>query len=81
MGVELTLLGRTYCHLCDDMWAALAPLAQEFGASVEWVDVDSDSELEQRFGDLVPVLLFEGAELCHYFLDEAKVRECLAEIR
>lgn len=81
MAAELTLLGRTYCHLCDDMEKALAPIADEFGASVEWIDVDGDAELEQRYGDLVPVLLHEGKTVCHYFLDEAKVRECLAGIR
>ena len=63
------------------MGNALAPIAREFGANVQWVDVDSAPELEQRYGELVPVLLFNGAELCHYFLDEAKVRECLAGIR
>lgn len=81
MAIELTLLGRGYCHLCDDMEAALAPIAKEFGASVQRLDVDADEALEQRFGELVPVLLHGETELCHYFLDEAKVRECLAGIR
>lgn len=78
---ELTLLSRSYCHLCHDMEVALAPLAEEFGATVSVVDVDADPALEAKYDELVPVLLHGDAELCHYFLDVPKVREYLAEIR
>jgi hypothetical protein len=78
---RLTLYGRRYCHLCDEMLAALAPLLGEFGVAVDVVDVDSDAALEQRFGNLVPVLLHADTELCHYHLDAAKVRAYFAKIR
>ncbi|WP_295003879.1 glutaredoxin family protein [uncultured Dechloromonas sp.] len=74
-------MSRGYCHLCHDMEVALAPLAEEFGASVVVVDVDADPVLEARYDELVPVLLHGDTELCHYFLDEAKTREYLAGIR
>jgi hypothetical protein len=79
--LRLTLYGRSYCHLCDDMLAALAPLRGEFGFAVDVVDVDSEAALEQRFGTLVPVLMHAGTELCHYRLDTPKVRAYLAKIR
>jgi thioredoxin reductase (NADPH) len=81
VGVELTLMSRGYCHLCHDMEVALAPLAEEFGASVTVLDVDADPALEAKYDELVPVLLHGDTELCHYFLDEAKTREYLAGIR
>lgn len=81
MAIELTLISRSYCHLCHDMEVALAPLAAEFGAIVTVVDVDADPVLEARYDELVPVLLHGETELCHYFLDEAKTREYLAGIR
>lgn len=79
--VELTLMSRGYCHLCHDMEVALVPLADEFGVTVTVLDVDADPVLEARYDELVPVLLHGETELCHYFLDEAKVREYLAGIR
>ena len=79
--IELTLMSRAWCHLCHDMEKALAPLAAEFDASVTILDVDADPELERRYDELVPVLVHGDKELCHYFLDEAKVREYLSEIR
>ncbi len=81
MVVELILMSRGYCHLCHDMEAALAPLADEFGATVTVLDVDADPALEAQYDELVPVLLHGETELCHYFLDEAKIREYLAGIR
>jgi len=74
----LTLYSRAWCHLCDDMRAALEPLLAEFGAQIEVIDVDSDPSLEARYNELVPVLLCDGIELCHYRLDESRVREALA---
>lgn len=81
MAAKLTLMSRVYCHLCHDMEVALAPLATEFGFAVEVIDVDADPQLEALYNELVPVLLHEGRELCHYFLDEAKVRDYLSKIR
>ena len=78
---QLKLYGRSYCHLCDEMLAALEPLRDEFGFAIDVVDVDSDAALEQRFGTLVPVLMHADTELCHYHLDAAKVRAYLVKIR
>jgi hypothetical protein len=79
--LELTLLTRAYCHLCDEMRDALRPIVSGTGARVMEIDVDSDAALEARFGDLVPVLLHgsvDGVELCHYRLDAARVTDVLA---
>ena len=78
---RLTLYGRSYCHLCGEMLAALAPLRGEFGFAVDVVDIDADAALEQRFAALVPVLMHADTELCHYHLDAPKVRAYLVKIR
>ena len=81
----LTVYSRTYCHLCDDMIAALRNLQGRFQFEIQVVDVDSDGALEQRFGEWVPVLMAgEGKdqrELCHYFLDAPAVTAFLQEMR
>ena len=78
----LTLLTRAYCHLCDEMRAALGVVAAPFGAVITELDVDADRALEEAFGEWVPVLLLgsvaNGVELCHYRLDFAHVAATLA---
>jgi thioredoxin reductase (NADPH) len=64
------------------MLAALEVLRGEFQFDIEVLDVDEDPALEARYNELVPVLEDEsGRELCHYFLDEPKVREYLRGFR
>jgi hypothetical protein len=77
--LKLTLLARASCHLCDEMLAAVLPLAHVHGATVEVIDVDAagNASLEAVWGDLVPAL-FAGAPasatlLCHYHLDVGRV--------
>jgi hypothetical protein len=75
---RLTLYGRAWCHLCEEMLAALEPLAAEFGASVDVVDIDADPALEARYNERVPVLVCDGVELSCYRLDGVRVRAALA---
>lgn len=76
---RLKVLSRTYCHLCDDMIAALKVFQgrNQVEFDVEVIDVDADAELESKYGDKVPVLLHGENEICHYFLDETKLAEQL----
>jgi hypothetical protein len=77
---RFTLYSRSYCHLCEDMLAALQAFMARQGVAyaVDVVDVDADPDLVSRYDELVPVLVDSaGAELCHYFLDEAALRRHL----
>ncbi|WP_341645262.1 glutaredoxin family protein [Thauera sp. SDU_THAU2] len=69
-----TVLSREWCHLCHDLVAALEPIAKEYGWAIEVIDIDQHPELEERWDELVPVVLVGDMELCHYHLDEAAVR-------
>jgi Glutaredoxin-like domain (DUF836) len=77
--VRLKVLSRTYCHLCDDMLAALNAFQRrkQCELDIEVIDVDADEKLEAAYGDKVPVLLHGDIEICHYFLDENKLRDHL----
>ncbi|MES2105187.1 MAG: glutaredoxin family protein [Pseudomonadota bacterium] len=85
--IQFTLYSRSYCHLCDDMLEALQTVLDSYGAgdafAVKVVDVDADEALVARYDELVPVLVGkkgDGAEqqICHYFLDHAKLKDFLS---
>ena len=81
--MHFTLYSRAYCHLCQDMLDALMLLhtpQRPFSVAVIDIDTAGDAALLARFDELVPVLFADPAqpELCHYFLDEDKVRAVLA---
>jgi hypothetical protein len=74
----MTLYSRAYCHLCHEMREQLEALRGELDFQLEVLDVDADAALEERYGELVPVLEHEGAELARHRLDAAAVRAYLA---
>lgn len=64
------------------MLAALQAMRGEHDFDVEVRNVDACSaELIDRYDQLVPVLALGDEEICHYFLDAAKVREVLGRFR
>jgi len=77
------MLARAWCHLCDEMLEALAPLAARHDVTVTVIDVDDPvhAALDTNWGDKVPVLFagepYLGNELCHYRLDVARVTAAL----
>jgi thiol-disulfide isomerase/thioredoxin len=78
---ELVVYSRDYCHLCRDMIEALGSLETGLGFRLRVVEVDDDPALEQRYGELVPVLEGAGQEICHYVLDRAALDAFLAKFR
>lgn len=76
----LTLLGRSGCHLCEDMRAALNQWAARFAFTIRELDITGNPALEARYGWEIPVLLTEdGREICRHDLDDAALRAWLSE--
>ena len=65
--IQLTLLSRPGCHLCEEMRREVDELLADRPHEWTVVDVDSDPDLARRYGDSIPVLFVEG----HLF---AKIR-------
>lgn len=76
--MKLTLMFREYCSLCHHMRDRLQPYQQEFGFELEIVDVDDNPILEEKYNEWVPVLLDGETEICHWHLDEDKLRAYLS---
>ena len=75
--MKLTLMFREYCSLCHAMRDRLTALQQERPFELEVLDVDDDPLLEEKYNELVPVLLDGDQEICHWHLDEEKLRRHL----
>ena len=72
------MYSRAYCHLCQDMLAALEALRGEFSFDLTVIDIDTVPALAVRYDELVPVLECEGRELCRYFISDGVVRQYLS---
>ena len=65
--MKLTLMFREYCSLCHKMKAELLPYKEAFGFELEVLDVDDHPDWEEKYNELVPVLLDGDEEICHWF--------------
>lgn len=74
----VTLYGRPGCHLCDDAAADLQPLLAETGATLITVNIEDDDALHRAHLERIPVILVDGVEICHFFVDEPAVRDALS---
>jgi hypothetical protein len=58
--VQVTMLTRQGCHLCDQAWQILEKAKQRWGFTLLAEDVDRDADLAARFGPCVPVVMLNG---------------------
>jgi hypothetical protein len=74
----LTLLTRPECGLCEDMLAELRILSLRVSLpDLAVIDVDSDPELQRRYGLKIPVLLLDSVPVCAHRLDAAELQRLL----
>ena len=81
--MSLTFVTRSGCGLCEaaleefhEFLKAAAPAARQ-PVRVNIVDLAEHPELEPVYGARVPVIEWQGQEICRYFFDEPAVRKCL----
>ena len=74
---RVTFYSRVGCHLCDDARAVVARVCADLGESFVEVDVDSDPDLEDRFGEEVPVTFVDGRQHDFWRVDEGRLRAAL----
>ncbi len=81
MPIPLRVYLSPYCHLCHAMLERLGPFEAQHALNITTIDIDSNPELEERYGEWIPVLTDAAdREICHYFLDESALTAYLTEI-
>lgn len=77
MSARVTLYTRPGCHLCDDARAVVERVCADLGESFEEVDITADDDLEDRFGEEVPVTFVDGRQHDFWRVDETRLRTAL----
>ena len=74
---RITLYTRPGCHLCDDARAVVERVCADLGESFEEVDITTDDELADRFGEDIPVTFVDGRQHDFWRVDESRLRAAL----
>ncbi len=79
--LEVTLYTRPGCHLCEEAKAQMAPLLQEFGATLREINIDADPVLRDRYTDEVPVVFLGARKVAKHRVALDQFRRQLASAR
>jgi len=82
--VDLTLIGKPGCHLCDDARDVIAAVVADLPAdaaavSVSEVSILDDAELHERYVEEIPVVLIDGRVHTYWRVDPSRLRTALLE--
>ncbi len=78
---HVTVMTRVGCHLCTEAESTVARLAAELGFGWDTVDVDGSTELQDKYGDRVPVIVLDGREHGYWRVEEDRLRRALEKPR
>jgi glutaredoxin len=87
VNIELTLIGKPGCHLCEDAESAIERVLVAFSATNPSVSVSltalnilDDAELAARYSEEIPVLLINGNVHNYWRIDEDRFMRALNEL-
>ena len=79
MSIELTLIGRQGCHLCEVAQGDLAQVIARFAAehpeaqyAINVLSIDDDPSFA-KYTDEVPVLLLNGKQIAFWRIEQERV--------
>jgi glutaredoxin len=70
--VDVEIYSRPGCHLCDEAKEVIERVRRRIAFGVRVIDIETDPELEKRYGEQIPVVLVNGVLAFKYRVDEAE---------
>jgi hypothetical protein len=74
--IEITLIGKPGCHLCENALGVVNAVIDEFvlskpGNSVVFIEANilDDPELARKYGEEIPVVLVNGAQHSYWTVE------------
>jgi glutaredoxin len=77
MTARVTLYSRPGCHLCDEARVVIERVCADTGTSYDEVDITTSTELEDAYGEQVPVTMVDGRRHDFWRVDESRLRRAL----
>jgi hypothetical protein len=77
--IEVTILSRHDCHLCDVALRIAQHVQTEMPFTLTRMNVDEQADLVARYGDRVPVVLIDQAEALSGKMTEGDFRRAISK--
>lgn len=75
--ILIDIYSRPGCHLCDEAKAVVESLRERYAVVLGTINVESSTDLENRYGSEIPVVLINGEEAFRHRVDRTELERKL----
>ena len=79
--IRVIILSRKDCHLCDIVYRMAVRLQRELHIDTKKRSIEGDTDLLERYGALVPVVLLDDIEYFSGHVTEGELRRAIKKAR
>lgn len=72
--MELKLLTKPQCHLCEAARATMDQVTAEYGIGWQEISTQDHADLAEQFAEEIPVLFVDDAQRDFWVIDPARLR-------
>ena len=78
--IEVSVYSRSNCHLCEVALEVISEIRKDFEFTITKILIDGDAELEEKYGEQVPVILINNAPHDFFRVDPERFRLALSKL-
>ena len=78
--IEVSIYSRSNCHLCEVALAVLEEIRSELDFQITKILIDGKPELEEKYGEQVPVILINGQPHDFFRVDPERFRFAISKL-
>jgi glutaredoxin len=69
---KVEIYSRPGCHLCNEAKEVIERVGRRVAFSLRVINIETDPELEKKYGEEIPVVFVNGMPAFRYRVDEAE---------
>jgi len=78
--IEVSVYSRSNCHLCEVALEVISEIRKELDFTITKILIDGNAELEERYGEQVPVILINNQPHDFFRVDPERFRSAISNL-
>ncbi|CAN2230726.1 Glutaredoxin-like [actinobacterium SCGC AAA044-D11] len=78
--IEVSVYSRSNCHLCEVALEVISEIRKDYEFTITKILIDGDSELEEKYGEQVPVILINNQPHDFFRVDPERFRLAISKL-
>ncbi len=78
--IEVSVYSRSNCHLCEVALEVINEIRKEFDFTITKILIDGNAELEEKYGEQVPVILINNQPHDFFRVDPERFRLAISKL-